>query len=32
MTTEDNNIELIETHYKTKRIPSATAKVIAKEY
>lgn len=26
----DNNIELIETHYKTKKIPSETAKVIAK--
>ena len=29
-TTEDNNIELIETHYKTKKIPSETAKVIVK--
>lgn len=27
---DDNNIELIETHYKTKKIPSETAKVIAK--
>lgn len=26
----DNNIELVETHYKTKKIPSETAKVIAK--
>lgn len=26
----DDNIELIETHYKTKKIPSETAKVIAK--
>ena len=27
---KDDNIELIETHYKTKRIPSETAKVVAK--
>lgn len=26
----DDNIELVETHYKTKKIPSETAKVIAK--
>lgn len=26
----DNKIELIETHYKTKKIPSETAKVVAK--
>lgn len=26
----DDNIELIETHYKTKKVPSETAKVIAK--
>ena len=26
----DDKIELIETHYKTKKIPSETAKVIAK--
>lgn len=26
----DENIELIETHYKTKKVPSETAKVIAK--
>lgn len=29
-TCEENNIELIETHYKTKKVPSETAKVIAK--
>jgi len=29
-TCEKNNIELIETHYKTKKVPSETAKVIAK--
>lgn len=29
-TCEDDNIELIETHYKTKKIPSETAKVVAK--
>lgn len=27
---KDENIELIETHYKTKKVPSETAKVIAK--
>lgn len=27
---EEKNIELVETHYKTKKIPSETAKVIAK--
>ncbi|MBR3889454.1 hypothetical protein IKJ53_02970, partial [bacterium] len=26
----DENIELIETHYKTKKVPSETAKVVAK--
>ena len=26
----DHNLELIETHYKTKKIPSETAKVVAK--
>lgn len=26
----DDNIELIETHYKTKKVPSETAKVVAK--
>lgn len=29
-TCKEENIELIETHYKTKKIPSETAKVIAK--
>ena len=28
--TEEDNIELVETHYKTKKIPSETAKVVAK--
>nr|MBP3258417.1 hypothetical protein [Bacilli bacterium] len=28
--TKDSEIELVETHYKTKKIPSETAKVIAK--
>lgn len=28
--TEKDNIELVETHYKTKKIPSETAKVVAK--
>lgn len=28
---DDDNIELIETHYKTKKVPSETAKVIAKK-
>lgn len=28
--TTDNEIELVETHYKTKKIPSETAKVVAK--
>lgn len=27
---DDNVIELVETHYKTKKIPSETSKVIAK--
>ena len=27
----DHNLELIETHYKTKKIPSETAKVVAKK-
>lgn len=27
---EEENIELVETHYKTKKVPSETAKVIAK--
>lgn len=27
---EEENIELIETHYKTKKVPSETAKVVAK--
>ena len=29
-TCKDDNIELVETHYKTKKVPSETAKVIAK--
>lgn len=29
--TSNDNIELIETHYKTKKIPSETAKVVAKK-
>ena len=28
--TKDSEIELVETHYKTKKIPSETAKVVAK--
>lgn len=28
---KEDNIELIETHYKTKKIPSETAKVVAKK-
>lgn len=27
---EEENIELVETHYKTKKVPSETAKVVAK--
>ena len=29
-TCKEDNIELVETHYKTKKVPSETAKVIAK--